>query len=170
MRHGISGRKFNRPTEQRLALFNSLARSLFKYEQIKTTLPKAKDLRPYVEKMLTVAKRGKLADRRRLFSRLRDDELVAKVCGPLAGRFAKRQGGYTRIVKCGFRQGDAAPMAIIELLDAEVAAPSAEAESAAVVEGKAEAASEKTEKAAKKGASKKKAVAAGEAESAEKNG
>ena len=128
MRHRISGRKFNRPTSQKLALFNSLAKSLLKYEQIVTTLPKAKDLRPYVEKMLTIGKNATLANRRRLFSTLRDDSLVAKVCGPLASRYSNRNGGYTRIVKCGFRLGDAAPMAVIELLDREEASAAAVSE------------------------------------------
>ena len=117
MRHRISGRKFNRRSSQRGALLNSLAKSLLKYEQIITTLPKAKDLRPYVEKMITLGKNGSIADRRNLFAQIRDDELVAKVFGPLAERFANRNGGYTRIVKAGIRQGDAAPIAVIELLD-----------------------------------------------------
>jgi large subunit ribosomal protein L17 len=117
MRHGISGRKFGRDTAQRRSLFVNLAKSLLRYEQIITTLPKAKDLRPYVEKMLTCGKNGSLSCRRNLFARLRDDELVSKVFGPLALRYANRNGGYTRIVKCGFRRGDKAPIAVIELLD-----------------------------------------------------
>ncbi|MDR3151771.1 MAG: 50S ribosomal protein L17 [Holosporaceae bacterium] len=120
MRHRISGRKFNRDTAQRKAMFNGLAKALLRYEQITTTLPKAKDLRPYVEKILTLGKRGGLADRRNLFAKLRDNELVSKAFGVLAVRYASRHGGYTRIVKCGFRKGDAAPMAIIELVDREV--------------------------------------------------
>jgi large subunit ribosomal protein L17 len=122
MRHRISGRKFNRPTAQRKALFNGLARALLGYEQIVTTLPKAKDLRPYVEKMLTMGKQGTIAARRNLFAKLRDNGLVAKICGPLATRYANRNGGYTRIIKCGFRNGDAAPMAVIELLDRDLSA------------------------------------------------
>ncbi|MDR3179731.1 MAG: 50S ribosomal protein L17 [Holosporaceae bacterium] len=122
MRHRMSGRKFNRPTAQRKALFNSLAKALLGYEQIVTTLPKAKDLRPYVEKMLTLGKQGTVAARRNLFAKLRDNRLVAKICGPLATRYADRNGGYTRIVKCGFRSGDAAPMAVIELLNRDVSA------------------------------------------------
>lgn len=117
MRHGISGRKFNRRSSQRKALFNSLARSLLKYEQIVTTLPKAKDLRPYVEKMITLGKESTVARKRSLFAQLRDNNLVSKVFGPLAERYASRNGGYTRIVKCGFRTGDMAPIAVIELLD-----------------------------------------------------
>lgn len=122
MRHRISGRKFNRRSSQRKALFIGLAKSLLKYEQIVTTLPKAKDLRPYVEKMITLGKKDSVARRRNLFAKLRDNALVSKVFGPLAERYADRAGGYTRIVKCGFRQGDAAPMAVIELVDRDVTA------------------------------------------------
>jgi len=117
MRHRISGRKFNRRTSQRCALFTSLAKSLLRYEQIVTTLPKAKDLRPYVEKMITLGKSSSVANRRNLFAKLRDNGLVTKVFGTLADRYRERNGGYTRIVKCGFRQGDMAPMAVIELLN-----------------------------------------------------
>ena len=116
MRHRIKGRKFNRRSSERKALFVSLAKSLLKYEQIVTTLPKAKDLRPIVEKMITLGKDNTVASRRNLFSKLRDNSLVSKVFGTLAERYASRNGGYTRIVKCGFRQGDMAPMAVIELL------------------------------------------------------
>ncbi len=122
MRHGISGRKFNRDTAQRKAMFNSLAKALLKYEQIVTTLPKAKDLRPYVEKMLTLGKCGTVADRRALFAKLRDNALVTKVFSSLASRYASRNGGYTRIVKCGLRKGDAAPIAVIELIDRDESA------------------------------------------------
>ncbi len=122
MRHRISGRKFNRRSSERKALFVSLAKSLLKYEQIITTLPKAKDLRPVVEKMITLGKNNTVASRRNLFSKLRDDGLVAKVFGALADRYANRNGGYTRIVKCGFRQGDMAPVAVIELLDRDESA------------------------------------------------
>ena len=122
MRHRISGRKFNRRSSERKALFVSLAKSLLKYEQIITTLPKAKDLRPIVEKMITLGKNNTVASRRNLFSKLRDDGLVAKVFGTLADRYANRSGGYTRIVKCGFRQGDMAPVAVIELLDRDESA------------------------------------------------
>jgi large subunit ribosomal protein L17 len=122
MRHRISGRKFNRRTSQRLALFSSLAKSLLRYEQIVTTLPKAKDLRPLVEKMITLGKTSSVANRRNLFAKLRDNELVAKVFGPLAHRYSDRNGGYTRIVKCGFRKGDMAPIAVVELLDRDQSA------------------------------------------------
>ncbi|MBO6056235.1 MAG: 50S ribosomal protein L17 [Alphaproteobacteria bacterium] len=124
MRHRISGRKFNRRSSERKALFNSLAKSLLKYEQIVTTLPKAKDLRPIVEKMITLGKNNTVASRRNLFAKLRDNSLVSKVFGPLADRYASRNGGYTRIVKCGFRQGDMAPIAVIELLDRDESAKS----------------------------------------------
>lgn len=122
MRHGIKGRKFNRRTSQRKALFNGLAKSLLQYEQITTTLPKAKDLRPYVEKMITLGKKSSVANMRGLFAKLRDKSLVSKVFGPLAERYATRNGGYIRIIKAGFRQGDNAPMAVIELLDRDKSA------------------------------------------------
>lgn len=125
MRHRVSGRKFNRRTSQRLALFNGLAKSLLKYEQIITTLPKAKDLRPYVEKMITLGKSASIANRRNLFAKIRDKGLVSKVFGPLAERYANRNGGYIRIVKAGIRQGDAAPIAVIELVDRDVNAKGA---------------------------------------------
>lgn len=130
MRHRMSGRKFNRDSAGRKALFNSLAKALLNYEQITTTLPKAKDLRPYVEKMLTLGKKGTLAGRRQLFADLRNKALVGKVFGPLAKRYEARNGGYTRIVKCGFRRGDAAPIAVIELVDRDVAAKWGGADSA----------------------------------------
>ena len=140
MRHRINGRKFNRRSSERKALFVSLAKSLLKYEQIVTTLPKAKDLRPIVEKMITLGKDNTVASRRNLFSKLRDNSLVSKVFGTLAERYASRNGGYTRIVKCGFRQGDMAPIAVIELLDRDESAktinvaPAAEVSAAPVAE------------------------------------
>lgn len=118
MYHRIKGRKFNRTTDQRKALIRGLAKSLIEHEQIVTTTPKAKDLRPYVEKMITFGKSGTLADRRILLSRLGGDSaLVSKVIDVLAKRYANRNGGYTRIVKCGIRRGDAAPISIIEFVD-----------------------------------------------------
>ena len=117
MRHGMSGRKLNRTSSHRKALFASLAAALIKHEQIKTTLPKAKDLRPVVERLVTLGKRGGLHARRQLISVLQDAGLAEKVMGPLATRYAGRQGGYTRVLKAGFRYGDAAPMAIIEFVD-----------------------------------------------------
>jgi len=122
MRHGVSGRKLNRTSSHRKAMFGNLAAALIKHEQIKTTLPKAKDLRRVVEKLITTGKRGGLHARRRVNSVLHNDELTAKVLGPLAERYANRPGGYTRVLKAGFRYGDSAPMAIIELVDRDPAA------------------------------------------------
>lgn len=122
MRHGVSGRKLNRTSGERKALFMGLAASLLKHEQIKTTLPKAKDLRPIVEKMITLGKRGGLACRRQAISFLRDKDIAAKIMGPLAERYKERNGGYVRIIKAGFRHGDNAAMAIIELVDRDLTA------------------------------------------------
>ncbi len=122
MRHGLSGRKFNRTKGHRRALIANLANALLKHEQIKTTLPKAKDLRPYVEKLITLGKTGTLHARRQAAARLRDDGVVAKLFSTLAERYKTRNGGYTRVLKAGFRYGDAAPMGVIELVDRDVAA------------------------------------------------
>jgi len=122
MRHGMSGRKLNRTKAHRKALFMNLAQALIKHEQIKTTLPKAKDLRPVVEKLVTLGKRGGLHARRQLISHLQDEKLVAKLMTVLADRYKGRPGGYTRVLKAGFRYGDAAPMAIIEFVDRDPAA------------------------------------------------
>ena len=122
MRHGMSGRKLNRTKSHRKALFMNLAQALVKHEQIKTTLPKAKDLRPIVEKLITLGKHGGLANRRRAHAMLRDDAVVSKLFDSLAKRYAARAGGYTRVLKAGFRYGDAAPMAIIELVERDLAA------------------------------------------------
>ena len=112
----MSGRKFNRTKEHRKAMFKNLAQALIKNEQIKTTLPKAKDLRPVVEKLITLAKRGGLHCRRQAVSQLQDQDVVKKLMD-MGDRFSARSGGYTRIVKAGFRYGDNAPMAIIEFVD-----------------------------------------------------
>ena len=122
MRHGMSGRKLNRTKSHRKALFMNLAQALVKHEQIKTTLPKAKDLRPIVEKLVTLGKRGGLHARRQLISHLQDEKLVTKLLTVLADRYKGRPGGYTRVLKAGFRYGDAAPMAIIEFVDRDPAA------------------------------------------------
>ena len=122
MRHGMSGRKLNRTKAHRKALFMNLAQALIKHEQIKTTLPKAKDLRPVVEKLVTLGKRGGLHARRQLISHLQDEKLVTKLMTVLADRYKGRPGGYTRVLKAGFRYGDAAPMAIIEFVDRDPAA------------------------------------------------
>lgn len=117
MRHGMSGRKLNRTSSHRKALFSNMANALIKHEQIKTTLPKAKELRPVVEKLVTLGKRGNLHARRQAFAVLRDNGMTAKLFDTLAGRYADRPGGYTRVLKTGYRYGDAAPMAIIEFVD-----------------------------------------------------
>lgn len=117
MRHGMSGRKLNRKSQHRRAMFANLANALFKHEQITTTLPKAKDLRPYAERLITLAKRGDLHARRQAMSKLRDETIVSKLFSTLAERYADRPGGYTRVLKAGFRYGDAAPLAVIELID-----------------------------------------------------
>jgi large subunit ribosomal protein L17 len=122
MRHAVAGRKLSRTSSHRKALFNNLAAALIKHEQIKTTLPKAKDLRPIVEKLVTLGKRGGLHARRQLISHLQDEKLVTKLMTVLADRYKGRPGGYTRVLKAGFRYGDAAPMAIIEFVDRDPAA------------------------------------------------
>ena len=117
MRHRISGRKLNRTSAHRKALLKNMAAALIKHEQIKTTLPKAKELAPHVEKLITLGKRGDLHARRQAFAELRDNVMVEKLFSTIAERYSSRQGGYTRIMKAGFRYGDAAPMAVIELVD-----------------------------------------------------
>ena len=117
MRHGNAHRKFNRRSNQRTALFQHLASALIKHEQIVTTLPKAKELRPYVEKLITLAKRGGLSNRRLAHARLLDDTQLVKLFDVLAKRYQERSGGYTRVLKAGLRASDAAPMAVIELVD-----------------------------------------------------
>jgi len=117
MRHRIAHRKLGRTTPHRKAMLANMANALIKHEQIKTTLPKAKELRPYVEKLITLGKKGNLGNRRQAFATLRDDGMVAKLFGPLAERYKARPGGYVRIMKAGFRYGDMAPMAVIELVD-----------------------------------------------------
>ena len=120
MRHGMGTRKLNRTKGHRRALFANLANALLKHEQISTTLPKAKDLRPYVEKLITLGKTGTLHARRLAASKLRDDAVVAKLFSVIGPRYKDRSGGYTRILKAGFRYGDAAPMAVIELVDRDL--------------------------------------------------
>ena len=117
MRHNISGRKLNRKTSHRLSLLKNLSKSLIIHEQIETTLPKAKDLRPFVEKILTIGKTNTLAAKRKVYSYLGDKKLVEKVFKVLGKRYQKRNGGYVRILKSGFRYGDSAPKAIIELVE-----------------------------------------------------
>lgn len=117
MRHGNRGRKFNRTAAHRKAMFANLAAALIKHEQIATTLPKAKDLRPVVEKLITLAKKGGLHARRQAISQIRDEDQVSKLFDVLAGRYKERHGGYTRVLKAGFRYGDNAPLAVIEFVD-----------------------------------------------------
>ena len=117
MRHRLSGRHFGRTAAHRSALYRSLALALFKYEVIKTTLPKAKELRRFAEPLITLAKQDSVAHRRLAFARLRDPAVVAKLFKSIAPACAERQGGYTRILKCGLRQGDKAPMAYVMLVD-----------------------------------------------------
>ncbi|CAA9890025.1 50S ribosomal protein L17 [Candidatus Methylobacter favarea] len=117
MRHRKSGRKFNINSSHRKALFSNMVNSLFKYELIKTTLPKAKELRGFAEPLITLSKEDNVAKRRQAFSRLRDREVVTKLFNELGPRYKNRAGGYLRIMKCGFRPGDDAPMAYVELVD-----------------------------------------------------
>ena len=125
MRHARGYRRLNRTHEHRKSLFKNMTASLIEHEQIKTTLPKAKELRPIVEKMVTLAKRGDLHARRLLASRVHDEAAVTKLIDTLAPRYADRSGGYIRILKAGFRYGDMAPMAIIEFVDRDVDAKGA---------------------------------------------
>ena len=117
MRHRVGGRKLGRTSSHRAAMFRNMAAALIKHEQIVTTLPKAKELRPYVEKLITLAKKGGLSNRRLAHSRLLDDAQLAKLFGVLGPRYAGRDGGYTRVIKAGIRASDAAPMGVIELVD-----------------------------------------------------
>jgi large subunit ribosomal protein L17 len=117
MRHGFYGRRFNRSASHRKAMFANMAAALIKHEQIKTTLPKAKDLRRVVDRLVTLGKRGDLHARRQALSVLRDTQLTAKLFDELAPRYKERNGGYSRVLKAGFRYGDMAPMAVIELVD-----------------------------------------------------
>tara|TARA_Y100000741_G_scaffold361370_1_gene345209 strand:- start:3302 stop:3682 length:381 start_codon:yes stop_codon:yes gene_type:complete len=119
MRHGIAKRKLNKTSSHRLSMLENMAVSLIKNETLKTTLPKAKELRPFVEKIITLGKKNKESSKINAFNSLRDKEAVVKVFGDLSERFKKRSGGYCRIVKAGFRSGDNAPMAYIQLLDQE---------------------------------------------------
>src|SRR5512137_474425 len=122
MRHGNAHRKLGRTTSHRLAMFRNMSASLIKHEQITTTLPKAREIRPYMEKLITLAKHGGLSNRRLAHARLGDDEQLVKLFDVLAARYADRQGGYVRIVKAGIRRSDATPMAIVEFVDRDVSA------------------------------------------------
>ena len=122
MRHRVAGRKLGRTSSHRAALFKNMAAALIKHEQITTTLPKARELRPYVEKLITLGKKGGLSNRRLVIARLADLTQTAKLFDVLAPRYASRAGGYTRVLKAGFRASDAAPMAIIEFVDRDTSA------------------------------------------------
>jgi large subunit ribosomal protein L17 len=122
MRHGVAGRKLNVTSSHRQAMFRNMAVALIKHEQITTTLPKAKELRPVAEKLITLGKKGGLANQRLAHAKLRDDAIVNKLFGPLADRYRGRSGGYCRVLKAGVRYGDAADMAVIELVDRDVGA------------------------------------------------
>ena len=122
MRHGVAGRKLGVTTSHRFAMFRNMAHALLKHEQITTTLPKAKELRPVAEKLITLGKRGGLHARRQAYAQLRDDVIVAKLFSTLAERYKGRNGGYTRVLKAGVRYGDAASMAVIELVDRDLTA------------------------------------------------
>ncbi|MET3827391.1 MULTISPECIES: 50S ribosomal protein L17 [Sphingomonas] len=122
MRHRVGGRKLQRTSAHRIALFRNMSAALIKHEQITTTVAKAKELRPYVEKLITLAKKGGLSNRRLAHARLLDDAQLTKLFDVLAERYAGRNGGYTRIVKAGIRLSDASPMAIIEFVDRDVTA------------------------------------------------
>ena len=120
MRHKISGRRLNRTSAHRKAMFSNMANSLFLHEQIKTTLPKAKELRRMAEPLITLAKTPTVANRRLAFARLRDRAMVSKLFDELGPHFQARPGGYTRILKCGYRAGDNAPMAFVQLVDRDL--------------------------------------------------
>ena len=117
MKHRINGKKLNRSSSHRKALFKNMAQAIIKHEQIITTLPKAKTMKPIIDKLITLGKKGSLHARRQAFSQLRDNNMVSKLFGDLATRYAERQGGYSRVLKAGYRYGDSAAMAVLELVD-----------------------------------------------------
>lgn len=122
MRHRVAHRKLGRTTEHRMAMLKNMSASLIKHEQITTTLPKAKELRPYIEKLVTLAKKGGLSNRRLADARLQDDTQLVKLFDVIAARYANREGGYVRVLKAGFRASDQAAMAVIEFVDRDVSA------------------------------------------------
>jgi large subunit ribosomal protein L17 len=125
MRHGIAHRKLNRTHSHRKAMFANMASSLIEHEQIITTLPKAKELAPFMDKLISLAKRGDIHGRRQAMSKVRDENQVKKLFDTLGGRYTERNGGYTRVLKAGYRHGDNAPMAVIELVDRDTSAKGA---------------------------------------------
>jgi large subunit ribosomal protein L17 len=138
MRHAKAGRKLSRTPSHRKAMFANMAASLIRHEQIVTTLPKAKELKPIVDKLVTLGKRGDLHARRLAISQIGDKQAVSKLFDALADRYKERNGGYTRVLRAGFRQGDSAPVAVIELVDRDPAAKGAEDKARAAAEAKAE--------------------------------
>ena len=122
MRHNLGFRKLNKTSEHRKALFKNMLNSLIKYEQIITTLPKAKELKPQIDKVITIGKKNDLSNKKKLFSKLQNQSSVKKVFNELSKRYSKRSGGYSRVLKAGFRTGDDAPMAVIELVDRDLEA------------------------------------------------
>lgn len=138
MRHGNSGRKLNRTSSHRKAMFANMAASLIVHEQIVTTLPKAKEIRPIVEKLVTLGKRGDLHARRQAISQIRDNDAVRKLFDAIATRYATRNGGYIRIMKAGYRTGDNAPMAVVEFVDRDVDAKGANDRARLAIEAAAE--------------------------------
>ncbi|EFO29202.1 ribosomal protein L17 [Roseibium sp. TrichSKD4] len=140
MRHGKSGRKLNRTSSHRKAMFANMAASLIKHEQIVTTLPKAKEMKPIIDKLITLGKRGDLHARRQAISQVRDAAMVKKLFDTLGERYKERNGGYSRVLKAGFRYGDNAPMAVIELVDRDPEARGAEDRARAEAQESAEAA------------------------------
>ena len=140
MRHGYRGRRFNRSAEHRKAMFMNMSQALIKHEQIVTTLEKAKDLRPVVEKLVTLGKRGDLHARRQAIAQIQDVALVKKLFEVLGPRYKERNGGYTRVLKAGFRYGDAAPVAVIEFVDRDPAAKGAADKARAEAESSSDAA------------------------------
>lgn len=140
MRHGKAGRKLNRTSSHRKAMFANMAASLIKHEQIVTTLPKAKEMRPIIDKLITLGKRGDLHARRQAISQIRDVAMVKKLFDTLGERYKDRSGGYSRVLKAGFRYGDNAPMAVIELVDRDVTARGADDRARTEAEETAEAA------------------------------
>jgi large subunit ribosomal protein L17 len=138
MRHGNIGRRFNRDSAHRQAMMSNMAASLIRHEQIVTTLPKAKDLKRVIDKYITLAKRGDLNSRRLAAARLRDEDMVKKLFETLAPRYKSRNGGYSRVVRAGFRYGDSAPRAVIELVDRDTSVKGADDKARAAEQAKAE--------------------------------
>lgn len=138
MRHGNQGRKLNRTSSHRKAMFANMAASLIKHEQIVTTLPKAKELKPVADKLVTLGKKGGVHRRRQAFAQLRDDAAVAKLFDALAERYKERPGGYVRVLKAGFRHGDSAPMAVIEFVERDEDAKGQDSGPTAEIEAESE--------------------------------